>query len=111
MDSERIKAVAEAYRELLPVTAAKTGDMRIHPRPNEALQHCAWMCDQIIAGGLSHEKAMRWICFVQGCLWTMGIKTISEMKVDNRTSMFDLPPLKQIVLEEDKTDVDRKIES
>jgi hypothetical protein len=29
------------------------------------------------------EKAMRWLGFVQGTLWAMGVRTIEEMKVEN----------------------------
>jgi len=92
MNLEQIRLAASKYRQLLPIKVEKTNDQKVFPRPNENLQHCAWMCDQIISGSLDREKAMRWLCFVQGCLWTLGIKTIAEMKDDNRTSNLDMHP-------------------
>ena len=33
------------------------------------------------------EKAMRWIGFVQGALWTMGLRSIDAMREDNTDSV------------------------
>ena len=30
------------------------------------------------------EELMRWLGFVQGCLWTLGIYTLDDLKNHNR---------------------------
>ncbi len=44
-----------------------------------------WMCDEavtFIADG-KIDKAMRWLGFIQGALWVMGVSTIEESKRAN----------------------------
>lgn len=89
MDMIQIQQVAKKYRELLPIKAVSVLPERVFPRPQENLTHCAWMCDQIIDGTMDRDKAMRWLCFVQGCLWTLGCKSILEMKDDNRSEAVE----------------------
>lgn len=73
------------------------------------LGHVRWMCQETIkflpdpycacgapSCDLCHppprdtppnvEKAMRWLGFIQGCLWMVGEKTVDEMREDNRAS-------------------------
>lgn len=38
---------------------------------------------EIIRDGKT-EKAMRWLGFIQGAMWRMGLRTIDEMREDNR---------------------------
>jgi len=49
-------------------------------------EHCAWMLCRVTefmdAG--RREKAMRWLGFAQGHLWSTGRATIDEMKEWNR---------------------------
>lgn len=52
----------------------------------DRLAHLHWMLDEIesfLAVG-SREKAMRWLGFIQGCLWADGLYTVAEMKDQNR---------------------------
>lgn len=86
MELKQIQEVAAKYRKMLPA-AEVVNDERICPRPLENFRHCAWMCDKIISGEFDQDKAMRWLCFVQGCLWSLGVKTINEMKDDNRSPL------------------------
>jgi hypothetical protein len=52
----------------------------------EALNHVSWMIGEIRkqVAAQETEKAMRWLGFVQGVLWTNGVFTIDEMRDDNR---------------------------
>lgn len=84
MDLEQIQEVAKKYRELLPIQARRYDTWDYHPTTYNNLCHCAYMCDEILAGELSYEKSMRWLCFVQGCLWSNGIFNIESLKSDNR---------------------------
>lgn len=48
-------------------------------------QHVAWMCwelEQLVSAGKT-EKAMRWLGFIQGAMWALGIRTIEQLKYDN----------------------------
>lgn len=50
------------------------------------VSHVLWMIDQ--ARDFAHEdrlpKAFRWLGFIQGVMWTLGIVTIDEAKEANR---------------------------
>lgn len=51
------------------------------------LNHALWMLGEmrtLIAGG-RREKAMRWLGFVQGVMFTTGVRTIEQMKKDNKS--------------------------
>jgi hypothetical protein len=49
------------------------------------LRHLAWMCGTTVqhADNGHIEKAMRWLGFIQGAFWVLGIRTIDEMRDDN----------------------------
>lgn len=64
--------------------------------PKRRLEHAAWMCEEMIrtldaseAAAIDqdslHEKVNRWLGFVQGILWVTGMRTIEQMRDDNRT--------------------------
>jgi hypothetical protein len=56
------------------------------PTREAALRHLLWMCSQvkIFVGTRETEKAMRWIGFMQGVFWMAGVKSIDNMRDDNR---------------------------
>ena len=55
------------------------------PTENGAYMHALWMCREAKTFAVKNpEKAMRWLCFVQGVLWAVGGWTIDEFKDDNR---------------------------
>lgn len=50
------------------------------------LEHALWMCEEslgFIRDG-DHEKAMRWLCFIQGTLWFCRVYTIEQMREHSR---------------------------
>jgi len=60
------------------------------------LQHARWMCQETLKflpkenEGMSTEdrqkiteKAMRWLGFIQGVLWSTSTRSIDEMRADN----------------------------
>lgn len=69
---------------------------------NGQLCHARWMCQEIRDFLPRHkvdepppdpkemqaamEKAMRWLGFIQGVLWSTGTRSIDEMREDNRAS-------------------------
>lgn len=47
-------------------------------------QHVSWMCieaKKFLEVGRT-EKAMRWLGFIQGWLWTVNIKVLDDLKKD-----------------------------
>jgi hypothetical protein len=49
------------------------------------LAHCHWMCQQAEGwADVDREKAMRWLCFVQGCLHCYSLFTVNEMREHNK---------------------------
>ena len=60
-------------------------NMDEHPH-SVSLCHCLYMCQkaQDFLKEDRREKAMRWLCFVQGVLWTQGLLTIETAKEQNK---------------------------
>jgi hypothetical protein len=54
----------------------------------QRLSHIKWMCKEIQVwlknDHFEVDKAERWICFVQGVLWCEGLRSIDNMRDDNR---------------------------
>lgn len=51
-------------------------------KPEEAkfvIAHALWMCEEAVTFS-DAEKKQRWLGFVQGALWTLGIYPISDFK-------------------------------
>lgn len=63
------------------------------PTTQVQLNHLLWMCEEtrkfiaplaMEATQGDREKAMRWLGFIQGVLWTSGVYSIEDMKNHNR---------------------------
>lgn len=76
MTEVKLKMAFEQCRELLPnyLTADRGGTWH---------RHLIYMCQEA-AKFTNREKAMRWLGFIQGALWTNGAATIDELKDMNR---------------------------
>lgn len=90
MTSEQVLAAVEKYEKILggradlPPTRFSTNGLL--PSRTDCLRHALWMTRELrkhLSGG-KVEKAMRWLGFVQGVLWSLGVVSIEEMKDDNR---------------------------
>jgi hypothetical protein len=86
MTKDQVIRVASEYREefVKNIESAQFTNHDNMPTVIEQAKHCSYMCDKIISGELPFEKSMRWLCFVQGVLWSLGYKSITQMKDDNR---------------------------
>lgn len=94
MTLEQLKDLIEVYREgLSSIEPIAMDHTKKFPTQKEGLQHAAYMVsemhDWFDAGILiweesKIEKAMRWLGFLQGILWTHGIYSIEDMKKHNR---------------------------
>jgi hypothetical protein len=89
MSPEQVIAACDKYIAKLPTIEGHLDPERcqssvVDPDSLTARKHILWMCEQtkqIVTHDL--EKAMRWLGFIQGVLWTSQSVTIDEMKGDN----------------------------
>ena len=95
MDNEKVNA---AFREALETIARAGFDLEegyrwgdkalqaaseVH-RLNLRVEHVIWMCKEAGSWGAERiEKKFRWLGFVQGVLWALGMRSIEDMKKDN----------------------------
>ena len=87
---------ADKVRQVLTIYRKKFKDLGIPSRPfphaefpttdNDILAHCHGMLDEMetFIQEENMGKVFRWLGFIQGCLWKVGIYTIEEMKDHNR---------------------------
>lgn len=57
----------------------------IVPAGDQAARHVLWMCSKVrnhLVEG-RREKALRWLGFVQGVLWTFGHYTLDDVRDHN----------------------------
>ena len=87
MDINQIKNVVTVYKESInrkgvikPIRYTDNEVADHHGR----YPHLLWMCDEILNGNVTDEKAHRWLGFIQGVLWDDCAYTISQMKDHNR---------------------------
>jgi hypothetical protein len=85
--NEQISEVLAKYEEYLSpygVPLRHTSD-GVVPDETQAARHILWMCGEVrkfLQDG-RHEKAHRWLGFIQGVLWKLGHYTISDMRGHN----------------------------
>jgi hypothetical protein len=76
-------AVINSYVFLLEGLGIKP--VRDSSTKENQLNHLLWMCHEastFMKDGRS-EKAMRWLGFIQGAFWALGVRSVDEMKKDN----------------------------
>jgi hypothetical protein len=66
-----------------PDVAAQQANLKVQPPCQRvAWDHALWMCREattfVVEGRL--DKAERWLGFVQGALWILGVFSIDEMR-------------------------------
>jgi hypothetical protein len=95
MTSEQILHAVDKYeltlssQDVIPEKA----DLSVRLVDQKAmLAHCMWMCGgirDILRTPGKEGKAARWLCFIQGVLWSTGLGTVDEFRGDNTW----LPPV------------------
>lgn len=90
MDSTPILKISDKYAGILQGVGAKPQvcDTSLNVQPGNPCiyDHCLWMCEVVKVFALDgdFEKALRWVCFIQGVLWNSGLASIDSMREDNR---------------------------
>jgi len=90
MDSQKILEGAKHYQEFFRNAGVKPReypeDLFCSHKDDAPLAHLYYMANMIpefIYNG-KKEKAMRWLCFIQGVLWSKRLQTIKQLKDGNR---------------------------
>jgi hypothetical protein len=89
MDAAKIHKVIESYRVYFVTKGTKPVDFphdRLVSGFDASLEHCYSMLskiDQFVVEGRL-EKAFRWLGFIQGCFWSIGLCSLDELKEHNR---------------------------
>lgn len=90
MTADKIRSIAEEYKVLFK--ARGIAPKRIEDYSSYAwtienkLGHACWMTHEIdnLLNRSKLEKSFRWLGFIQGCLFSEGIKTLNDLKSDSR---------------------------
>lgn len=88
MTPDQIVNVVTQYTAVLQARGcrARKAETSIPNSIDEKLDHAVWMCEQIFdfVKQSEWEKAARWLGFIQGVLYSHDIRTIDQMRDDNR---------------------------
>jgi len=90
MTDEKILEVISKYQDQLAKMGIEPWEYpHIEPIRDEAdvFEHCAAMLPkmrQFLLEG-RREKVFRWLGFIQGCFWSLGIVDMESLKNDNRS--------------------------
>ena len=89
MTSDKVREVLATYRkkfEELDVPKKQFPHSSLPKSDNDFLAHCHGMLDEmeIFVQECRMDKVFRWLGFIQGCLWRIGVYTVEEMKNHNR---------------------------
>ena len=87
MTNEQVVELCKLYKKEFFPKSEYCAEIGSEKRTTEdTLSHCGYMCDKIISGELKDniEKTMRWLGFIQGSLWSLGLCSISDMKTHNK---------------------------
>jgi hypothetical protein len=90
MDNKQIIKISDKYADILQRKGAQSKfcdtSLNIIPGDPRIYDHCLFMCGSIkkFASDGESEKAIRWICFIQGVLWSSGLASVDSMREDNR---------------------------
>lgn len=92
MTPEKTISVLENYIHQINALGYKKSE-RLDPKVTDAtrpeqLRHLRFMCEETIrfVEQSRMEKAFRWLGFIQGALWVLGIFAVEEMKNHNKPS-------------------------
>lgn len=94
MDSQKIeeaRAIYENYLKEMNIPSQNHPLDQLAISNNAVLAHCHKKLEEmkeLLAQG-RREKAMRWLSFVQGCLFTLRHYTIEDIKNHNRPDQED----------------------
>ncbi len=89
MTTDGILRIIALYRDRLKKAASARCPNDRLPDFEEAARHCKWMLGEMErhAAEWPEDKLNRWLGFVQGALWMLGVYTIDDLRnhvIDNR---------------------------
>ena len=90
MNADKVREILTIYRkkfEELNVPKQQFPHNELPKSDSDFLAHCHGMLDEmeVFIEDRKVEKVFRWLGFIQGCLWKIGVYTVEEMKSHNRS--------------------------
>ena len=89
MDGAKIREVLDIYRKEFKkqkISKKEFPHFSLLPTREQALAHCYTMFDKmevfLTEGRIA--KTFRWLGFIQGVLWVLGVYTLEQLKNHNR---------------------------
>ena len=89
MTADKVRETLAIYRkkfEEMGIPKSQSPHSSFPTSDKDFLAHCHGMLEEMevfIQEGRM-DKVFRWLGFIQGCLWRIGVYTIEEMKNHNR---------------------------
>lgn len=84
MNIDKVTAAMEGYVKDLGVEPERASMETPPLDAHFAKKHVAWMLLQMPDAAGNPDRFNRWLGFVQGVLWVLGVRTIGQMRDDNR---------------------------
>ena len=83
MTSAQIRKVFRMYQEKIESLLADEEWSRGALYKHNQVIYLKDMTTRFPSFSADREKAMRWICFMQGAFWSLGVYTVDEMRAHN----------------------------
>ena len=88
MTPDKVREVLAIYRKKFEEAGVGKKNLRAEQSQDnwDRLAHCHGMLDEMdfFIQQNRMEKVFRWLGFIQGCLWSMSVYTLDDLKNHNR---------------------------
>lgn len=83
MTSAQIRRVFRLYQDKIKDLLADGEWSKTDLAEHNQIEYLKSMTTRFPSFSTEREKAMRWLCFMQGVFWSLGIYTVDEMRAHN----------------------------
>lgn len=88
MTRDHLSALLRKYQVMLNAHGSKNQRHSLSallPTKRDVVSHLGWMLGEMRSHTEEQwDKSMRWLGFIQGSMWVLGIYTVDQLKEDNR---------------------------
>jgi hypothetical protein len=97
MNNEYILEITRLFKNVISTPSKKSSMDTVPMSMPGVLGHLSWMCNQIpvLLEEGKNSRVQRWLGFIQGATWVLGIKTIDidKMNSDRKVSQNKIKSL------------------
>ena len=89
MTKDKLREIVEQYKKIFADTGYPPKQMGNYSwtawKVDQAIAHAHWMVYEIeiLVGKDKIDEAIRWLGFIQGCLFAMGMRTLNQLSNDS----------------------------